>query len=136
MVPLEIEREVLSAAFRAAMILEDDPEHELARRALDAIVAVPTDDFAIADHRIVHAAIVTVHGYARTVTPALVVQHLRKIGELDDRGSLIFGIVGYGIAPIVGIQTHLDIVRGAARKREEFVACRERQAEILDSPAR
>jgi hypothetical protein len=131
--PVEVERELLAAAFRASEILDQHPDHERADRALTAVVQLPSADLCQEEHRQIRDAIAHVIGRTGGCSPALVLQVLRERRQMDAI-RLLLSICAGAWAPISLVDALVTQVREAARLRREYWAATARAAQILEGP--
>lgn len=131
LVPLELERELLSGAFRASCLLDADNDHPAARYALEVVSDVDLGDLAYPEHRSILRAVQELLRRGQAPSPALVLDELRALGETGAI-RLLPDAVTYALAPVRGIEEHAERIRRAAQARREYVAAVERGAELLE----
>lgn len=131
---IEAEREVLAGAFRAAIILDEHPDHEAAREALALVTEFSSKDFGYREHRQILEAQQAVFARAGTLAPALVLQELRARRHFDAI-RLLPSCIDYGLAPVAAMPHHLLAITKAAWARERWQAAQDELAQLTEESA-
>lgn len=131
LVPVELEKELVSGALRAAWILDERPDHRGAIEALDALASFDVRDLAFREHREIVAAVQSLHGTIGTFSPALVRDELR-VRQQFDAMAMLPSLVGWGLAPVAALPTHIRKIRTAARGRRRFRRAQSVQAKLCE----
>ncbi len=125
------ERDLFRGFFRASEILEEHPRDQLARSVLAIAAELDPDDFSLRDNRVFMSAIKAVISTFGTAYPTLVAQELRRARRWELMQQLLPEAVhGFTSGPLRSIPALVEFVRTAAFARREWVAMKERQAEI------
>lgn len=134
LVPLELERELLAGGFNAVDLLNGEPRHEGARRALEVIRSFDAQDLCYPEHRSVLKAMQDVLSEDGTLSPALVLAELRRRRRWG-AARLLPDLVTYALAPVLGLPALAHRVRESAGRRREFAQHRRAAAHLLEEPS-
>lgn len=132
LVPNELEREFLAAAFRAGDVLEETPDSELAAHVLEVLRGFDPEDLVYREHRRILLAVHEVFDMYATITPALVKDELQRRRQFDALRCLP-SVAFYTWAIFRSIEIHASRLRGAAGKRREWLAADDAQRIIAEA---
>lgn len=130
LVPLELERELLSGVFRAAVLDDEQPNNPDIERALHVVGEIAPDEWAYREHAQIAEAIAAVIRASGTASPVLVKNELRA-RKHSDALRLLGDLVFYSFAPLRAVPFHVNAVKDAANQRALYKAAQDTQARVL-----
>jgi hypothetical protein len=135
LVPVELEKELISGALRAAWIADENTSHAGAQAALALVQAFDARALAIREHREIVAAIQWLIRSDGAFSPALVRDELRERGQLDAL-HMLPSLVDWGLAPVAALPVHVRKIQAAARARARWRRAQSIQVELLERAGR
>jgi hypothetical protein len=129
------ERDMLAGSLRASDVIEADPGHEGAKKALKTVLSVEPADLAVSVHRDTFAAVKDLLGEAGYVSPTALRDELRKRERWEALRLLPDLVAGVAFAPVASMADTVRRIKDRAEQRRTYAEAQDTQAEIVSELA-